>query len=237
MTQASQPRPRPLLRRDVPAIEKRELVSSDDFASAIAQCWQDSVLAIIDVGKLLLGAKAALDHGEFVPMIENDLPFGRRTAHRLMAIAEHSILSNGTHVSHLPPSWGTVYELTRAPDPILRGWLTDGTIHTEMERKDVLSLLRSLRSSTRKAIASRPGKYQLILADPPWKYDFMGTDSRAIKLSTRRRAIRILLKTQTCCVSLTTIVFSSCGRQAQNWARLCSFLKPGGSSTKLILFG
>ncbi len=102
MTQASQPRPRPLLRRDVPAIEKRELVSSDDFASAIAQCWQDSVLAIIDVGKLLLGAKAALDHGEFVPMIENDLPFGRRTAHRLMAIAEHSILSNGTCVPFTP---------------------------------------------------------------------------------------------------------------------------------------
>ena len=31
MTQATQPRPRLLLRRDVPAIDKRELVSSDDF--------------------------------------------------------------------------------------------------------------------------------------------------------------------------------------------------------------
>ena len=56
MTQATQPRPRPLRRRDVPAIDKRELVSSDDFAFAIKQRWQDSVAAIIDVGKLLLGA-------------------------------------------------------------------------------------------------------------------------------------------------------------------------------------
>ena len=31
MTQATQLRPRPLRRRDVPAIAKRELVSSDDF--------------------------------------------------------------------------------------------------------------------------------------------------------------------------------------------------------------
>ena len=66
MTQATQPRP--MLRRDVPAIDKRELVSSGDFASAIAERWQDSVVAIIDVGKLLLGAKAALAHGEFVRM-------------------------------------------------------------------------------------------------------------------------------------------------------------------------
>ena len=56
-----------------------------------------------------------------------------------------------------------------------------GTIHPEMERKDVLSLMRSLRSSDRKAVASRKGKYNLILADPPWKYDFPVTDSRAIE--------------------------------------------------------
>ena len=34
-----------------------DLVSADDFADAIVARWQDSVLAIIDVGKLLLGAK------------------------------------------------------------------------------------------------------------------------------------------------------------------------------------
>ena len=56
MTQATEPRPRPLRRRDVPAIDKRELVNADDFAFAIARRWQDSVLAIIDVGKLLLGS-------------------------------------------------------------------------------------------------------------------------------------------------------------------------------------
>ena len=158
------------------------MVSAEDFASVIARRWQDSVLAIIDVGKLLMGAKNELPHGEFESMVEsNKVPFGTRTARRLMAIATHSILSNRTHASDLPPSWMTVYELTRAPDQALTLWLTDGTIHPEMERKDVLSLLRSLRASTRKAIASRPGKYQLILADPPWEYDFMGTDSRAIE--------------------------------------------------------
>ena len=163
------------------AIKRRELVTRDDFASAIAQRWQDSVVATIDVGKLLLGAKAALSHGEFTPMVEDRLPFGESTARRLMAIAEHSILSKRAHGHVLPPAWRTVYELTRAPDEPLLEWLADGTIHPEMKRKDVLSLLRSLRSSTRKAITSRKGRYNLILADPPWKYDFFGTDSRRIE--------------------------------------------------------
>jgi hypothetical protein len=31
-----------------------------------------------------------------------------------MAVAEHPVLSNSAHVQNLPPSWGTLYELTKA---------------------------------------------------------------------------------------------------------------------------
>ena len=126
------------------AIKPGELVTRDDFASAIAQRWRDSVAAIIDAGRLLLGAKAALSHGEFTPMVENSLPFGRQTAFRLMAIAEHSILSNVTHVQHLPSSWGTVYELTKIPDEPLQQMLGDGTIHPDLRRSEVVKLRRLL---------------------------------------------------------------------------------------------
>ena len=51
------------------AVTERQLVDAEDFASAIARRWQDSVVAIIDVGKLLLGAKAALPHGELEAMV------------------------------------------------------------------------------------------------------------------------------------------------------------------------
>ena len=82
-------------------------------------------------------------------MIESDkIPFGERTAQRLMEIAGHSLLSNATHGSHLPSSWRTIYELTTAPDDTLGGWLADGTIHPEIQRKDVKRLLRALRDAT-----------------------------------------------------------------------------------------
>jgi len=57
-----------------------------------------------------------LPHGEFGAMCESKLPFSDRTAQRLMAIAEDPRLSNPTHVSYLPSSWGTLYELTKLDD-------------------------------------------------------------------------------------------------------------------------
>ena len=42
-------------------------------------------------------------------------PFRQRIAEMLIAIVEHSILSNPKFVSNLPPSWGTLYEMTRTP--------------------------------------------------------------------------------------------------------------------------
>ena len=161
-------------------------VTSDDWAAAITQEWRATVRGIINIGKLLLGAKAALPHGEFGAMVES-VPFGMRTAQLLMVIAEHSILSNTNHGSLLPPSWRAIYELTKAPDPTLMLWLTDGTIHPEMQRKDVMSLLRSLRSSRRASASHHPfegEKFHLICGDalnealklPPGSVDAIVTD-------------------------------------------------------------
>ena len=40
------------------------------------------VAGMIEIGKLLIEAKAALPHGEFTKMVECDLPFAPRTAQR-----------------------------------------------------------------------------------------------------------------------------------------------------------
>jgi len=44
------------------------------------------------------------------------LPFGARTAQRLVEIAKQPLLQNPTHGSDLPPSWRTLYELAKLPD-------------------------------------------------------------------------------------------------------------------------
>ena len=108
----------------------------------INERWQDSVQAIIDVGRLLLSAKAALEHGQFQSLFEGDdrLPFGWNTANKLMAIARDRRLTNSEHVQNLPNSWGTLYELTKLDSETFAKALEDGTIHAEMERREALGL-------------------------------------------------------------------------------------------------
>lgn len=106
----------------------------------IAAAWGKQVASIIETGQCLIEAKEELDHGAFEVMVQSKLPFGRNTAHRLRAIAEHNIISNVAHGPLLPPSWRTLYELTKLPPEILLAKIKDGSIHPKLERKDVRAL-------------------------------------------------------------------------------------------------
>jgi len=83
--------------------------------------WQSSLAGILECGRLLLAAKDELPHGEFLAMVESDLPFGASTAQMLMKIARDPRLTNTDHGQHLPPSWRTLYELTKLGRRAIRG--------------------------------------------------------------------------------------------------------------------
>jgi hypothetical protein len=102
-------------------------------------------------------AKAAMSHGEWGRLFEEKLvPFGIRSAQMLMAIAEHPQLSNTKHVSLLPRSWGTLYELTKVPEPVLDRAFQDRVITPDMARKAVQALLpaRPARTPTTNGTAN-----------------------------------------------------------------------------------
>lgn len=109
---------------------------AEEWAARINACWQASVTGILQVGRLLTEAKAHLDHGDFGDMIERQLPFGERTAQMLMAIGKDPRLTNPKHVSLLPASWGTLYELTKLSDEEFDAGVEKKIIRADMERKD-----------------------------------------------------------------------------------------------------
>jgi hypothetical protein len=118
----------------------------------IQTAWQKSFEHIIETGRLLLEAKAdKAMRGKFEEMIKHKLPFGRDAAYRLMAVAPHPVLSDVAHAPHLPPSWMTLYELTKLDDESLRAGLEDGSIRPGMERKDVAELRGIRRTRHRTA--------------------------------------------------------------------------------------
>jgi len=107
----------------------------------INAAWQKGVESIIETGRLLIEAKAELEHGRFGKMIEMELSFGASTAQQLMAIASDNRLTKAEHVQYLPPSWGTLYQLTKLPDDTFEAAIKNEDIHPKMERKDVAALL------------------------------------------------------------------------------------------------
>jgi Protein of unknown function (DUF3102) len=86
-------------------------------------------------GRLLIEAKEALDHGEFIATVETELPFGPRTAQMLMKISSDARLVNTNHSSLLSPSWRTLYEITKLGDDAFDENIGDGTINPEGSAK------------------------------------------------------------------------------------------------------
>jgi hypothetical protein len=153
-------------------------VGRSAWAGRIATAWRGAVVGVLETGKLLAEAKAAMPRGAFTAMIENDLPFKPSTAQRLMKIAADERLANPAHVQHLPPHWGTLYELTKLSDQVFDAKLKSGEIHPEMERRDVV--VAAKRDETLRRIQAQAGatpewpsrRYPVIYADPPWRDDF-----------------------------------------------------------------
>lgn len=178
----------------------QELPDSPDhvrrqWASRISARWQDSVAAILDVGRMLIDAKADLARGQWLKMFEErEVPFGERTAQMLKKISHNERFTNTKHASCLPNSWYTLYELTKLDDETWEMALETGAIHPEMERKDV-NLLRNEAKRNASIDASMPIspsdltcsvadlqtlidqrlKFGAIYADPPWLYGNQAT--------------------------------------------------------------
>jgi hypothetical protein len=174
------------------------------WAVEISSTWQRAVESIIRTGKLLIEAKSVLGHGNFEVMIKTKLPFGPRTAERLMVIAHHPILANPNHGSLLPPSWRTLYELTQILDKTLLAKIEDGTIRPDLERKDVTKLRGNnapvARKSKRRVLATitRTILSYYNRATPEDRADFLNLISLNdfnLMTPTRRYEIQKLLQT------------------------------------------
>ena len=146
------------------------------WAARIESAWRSAVTGVMETGRLLAEAKAALPHGAFTAMIEADLPFKPSTAQRLMRIAADERLSNPAHVQHLPPHWGTLYELTKLPDDEFAAKLKSGEIHPEMERRELVVAAKRERRAEREIElaafqAALPQKrFGVVYADPAWRF-------------------------------------------------------------------
>jgi hypothetical protein len=150
-------------RRNIPSRGRGQLIRrkpvpatdlAQQYATRINRAMSSAVNGILDMGRAFHEAKGKLHHGGWLRMfadhaepIAEPVWCSKGTAERLMKIATHSVLSNAAHVPNLPPTWGTLYELTKVARPRLLEAIKRGEIHPDMQRRDV-SKLRVLEART-----------------------------------------------------------------------------------------
>lgn len=109
--------------------------------------WRKSIEGILGVGRQLIAAKEACEHGEFLRLFKghqnavcDPVPFSENTAERLMAVARNPVLSDSAHGQTLPMSWRTLYELTKLDDETLLAGIKAGEITPETTRAQAAAL-------------------------------------------------------------------------------------------------
>lgn len=117
-----------------------KLTAQQAWAARISDAWRPTVAGVLATGRALIEAKERVANGEFGSLVKSDLPFGVRTAQRLMAIARDPRLTAPDIAAILPGSWRTLSELMQlSNDQFLHG-IQEGVIRPEMTRADVARL-------------------------------------------------------------------------------------------------
>jgi hypothetical protein len=88
------------------------------YAAEVNKLWQQARDKFLVIGRYLMRAKAALDHGEYEAMVEADLKLGKNIAWQLKAIAE-AVDGGRIEESELPRSYATAHKIVRMDDVAL----------------------------------------------------------------------------------------------------------------------
>lgn len=174
------------------------LIAQDNaanWAAKITATWRTGFDSMLEVGRLLRGAKAALPHGSFMAMVETQLPFKLRYAELLMKIGDDARLANPQHAAILPRSPATLYELLRLTPGEFDERVADASIRPDMSRSQAKALVKEERLRPVKAayaarveagcrvedlaaLADSGWKAGAISADPNWNFETWSAKGR-----------------------------------------------------------
>lgn len=121
-------------------IDPARLKDADAWAVSINAAYSRTVESIIAVGRELIDAKAALNHGAFEKMVRTKLTFGERTAQRLMSIAACERLCAPDNRHLLPSSISSLYELSRIEPDVWNSMLQHRAIKPEATASELVCL-------------------------------------------------------------------------------------------------
>jgi hypothetical protein len=153
----------------------------DVVGPAVAQ-WVDrirphlaqAVEGIVEAGRQLNEAKAALPHGQFGPLLDH-LDLSRQMANRFMRVASNPVLANRSPVGGLPAAVSVLDLLTQLPEDALEAAIERGDITPSTTRQQAASLVR--RTADAALAAARRAPTGEVVEERPEAEPSEGPDS------------------------------------------------------------
>ena len=125
------------------------------WATQINTIWRKTAASYIEMGKLLVEAKSLLKQSEWKLLLDDKLDFDESKAKKLMLIARHQTLAKSSNLNLLPPSYNTLYTLTKLDDKAVSTAIKRGDIHPNMDGGDADELVEMFQPKKPKPERSR----------------------------------------------------------------------------------
>lgn len=126
--------------------------SLEDYRSEIIKLWDHAKQSFLIIGRYLNQAKERLPHGEFLRLVERELPFGRGQAFQLRAVA--TMVDTGRVLEEeLPSSPSIAYELSKLEPIDLEDARRQGLLKATTTRAEIREWRRDKSLAGLKAIS------------------------------------------------------------------------------------
>jgi hypothetical protein len=119
-------------------------VTRDQFVEAISSLWRQAQENFISIGRHLIRAKDALDHGEYEAMVEKDMPFAPAMARKFRAVAEF-INRDEVPVAQLSASPTILYELATLTPEERAAASEAGIVRPDVRRAEIVAFKKRAR--------------------------------------------------------------------------------------------
>ena len=131
----------PPARFEIMRLATVERETAAEYAQDICKLWTEAQRSFVAIGRSLANAKARLTHGDFMKMVESDLPFGPSLAYQFRMVAE-MVDSERVAERELPNNATTAYLLATLKVPDLEAARRDGLVRANLKRQEVIEWKR-----------------------------------------------------------------------------------------------
>ena len=129
---------------NIKEMEVSEVDNITKYKTLIVKNWNKSRDAIIKVGQLLNEAHEKLSNNKsWTKVVEEELPFSKRTADRLRAIANCEWITSGDYNDSLPVSWGTLYEISQMNKDQFEHGINNKKIDADSTRQGISNFIKN----------------------------------------------------------------------------------------------